>query len=601
MCREYTHVLARPRRTCSYRVRGPRGQDAMTLIAELKRRKVFKVGGAYLVVAWLAVQAASIGFPAFDLSPRMLRLCILFAALGFPLSLVLAWVIELTPEGLRIDPAKRGSKRLVSVALLLVVLALGWYFQGQPAFRATPPAPAAAVVAPDPHSIAVLPFVNMSADREQDYFSDGLSEELLNMLGQIPQMRVIARTSSFSFKDKKVDVPTIGRALNVATVLEGSVRKSGSTVRITAQLVRASDGSQLWSAIYDREITDVFKVQDEIAAAVVAALKVKLLPAQHVTNPHRTANSRAYDQYLLGKQFTGRATADGYRRAVAAFQQAIALDPGYAAAYAGLAVAEVYAADSAETEAENAAAKQRGLEAADKAIQLGPNLADGYVARGWMRANITWDWTGAQADLRRALEIDPSDSTVQRRYGQLLASQGRLPEAIVAVRKSVALDPLSSPPWGNLGYYLTAAGQMDEAKQALLRALQLNPESTFAQSNLAQLLLLQGNAKEALAMFRKSDDGYRQFGIAMAEHTLGHPDQSRQALDELIADYGQDYALQIAEVYAWRGEKEKAFEWLDRAYAGRDGGLSDIKLDLFLAPLRSDPRFTALVRKLGLE
>ena len=573
----------------------------MALMAELKRRKVFKVGAAYLVVAWLAVQAASIGFPAFDLSPRMLRLCILFAALGLPLALALAWVIDITPEGLRLDPATRGNKRFTGVALLMVVLALGWYFQGQPAFRPTPAAPAAVAFAPHPRSIAVLPFVNMSADHAQDYFSDGLSDELLNMLGQIPQLRVTARTSSFSFKDKSADVPTIARALNVATVLEGSVRKSGSTLRITARLVRASDGLQLWSAIYDREFTDVFKVQDEIASAVVDALKVKLLPAQRVINPHRTTDSRAYDQFLLGKQSAGRATAEGYRAAVQAFRKAIALDPGYAAAYAALAVAEVYSADSAETEADNAAAKQRALEAADKAIALDPNLADGYVARGWMRSNFTWDWTGARADLQRALEIDPSDSKVQRSYGQLLASQGRLAEGIAAVRKSVALDPLSSPPWGNLGYYLTAAGQMAEARQALVRALQLNPESAYAQSNLAQLELLEGHADKALAMFRKSDEGFREFGIALAEHTLGHPRQSQQALDQLIANYGQDYAVQIAEVHAWRGDKEQAFAWLDRAYAGRDGGLSDIKLDLYLAPLRSDPRFGAFVRKLGLE
>ena len=333
-------------------------------------------------------------------------------------------MIDVTPQGLRFDPAARGNKRFASIAVLLVVLALGWYFQGQPAFRPQPAAPPP--VAPDAHSIAVLPFVNLSPDREQAYFSDGLSEELLNMLGQVPQLRVIARTSSFSFKDKTVDVATIARALNVASVLEGSVRKSGNTLRISAQLVRASDSTALWSAIYDREITDVFKVQDEIAAAVVAALKVKLLPAQRVANPHRTADAQAYTLYLRGNEFFNRASADGYRRAVEAYRQAIALDPGYAAAYAGLAVAEVYDADSAETTAENDAAKQRGLAAADKAIALAPGLADGYTARGWMRSNFTWEWTGAQADLERALAIDPSNSTVQRRYGQLLASQGRM-------------------------------------------------------------------------------------------------------------------------------------------------------------------------------
>ena len=215
----------------------------MALFNELKRRKVFKVAAAYLVVAWLAVQVASIGFPAFDLPPRALRLSILVAALGFPLALALAWVLELTPQGLRFDPAARGNKRFASVVVLLMVLALGWYFQGQPAFRPAPVRPT--VVAPDPHSIAVLPFVNLSPDPGQAYFSDGLSEELLNMLGQVPQLRVIARTSSFSFKDKSVDVATIAKALNVASVLEGSVRKSGNMLRISAQLVRSSDSTEL--------------------------------------------------------------------------------------------------------------------------------------------------------------------------------------------------------------------------------------------------------------------------------------------------------------------------------------------------------------------
>ena len=569
----------------------------MALFVELKRRKVFKVGGAYLVVAWLAIQVASIGFPAFDLPPRVLRLCILGAALGFPLALALAWVLDLTPQGLRFDPAARGNKRFASIAVLLVVLALGWYFQGQPAFRpqlASPP------VAPDAHSIAVLPFVNLSPDREQAYFSDGLSEELLNMLGQVPQLRVIARTSSFSFKDKTVDVATIARALNVASVLEGSVRKSGNTLRISAQLVRASDSTALWSAIYDREITDVFKVQDEIAAAVVAALKVKLLPAQRVANPHRTTDAQAYTLYLRGNEFFNRASADGYRRAVEAYSQAIALDPGYAAAYAGLAVAEVYDADSAETTAENDAAKQRGLAAAERAIALAPGLADGYTARGWMRSNFTWEWAGAQADLERALAIDPSNGTVQRRYGQLLASQGRMADAIAAIRRSAALDPLSAPPWSNLGYYLVAACQWGEARQALNRALAINPESSYAQVNLATLELLQGHADTALAMFRESDGTFRPYGIALAEHSLGHARESQQALDALIADYAQDSAFQIADVYAWRGEKDKAFQWLSRAYEQHDGGLSDFAFDPLLASLRNDPRFPALARRIGL-
>ena len=260
----------------------------------------------------------------------------------------------------------------------------------------------------------------------------------------------------------------------------------------------------------------------------------------------------------------------------------------------------MYDADSAETTAENDAAKQRGLAAAEKAIALAPGLADGYTARGWMRSNFTWEWTGAQADLERALAIDPSNSTVQRRYGQLLATQGRMTDAIAAIRKSAALDPLSAPPWSNLGYYLVAAGQWGEARQALKHALAINPESTYAQMNLATLELLEGHADTALAMFRESDGTFRPYGIALAQHSLGHARESQKALDELIADYAQDSAFQIADVYAWRGEKDKAFQWLDRAYEQHDGGLSDFAFDPLLASLRNDPRFAALARRLGL-
>ncbi|MDR7098829.1 serine/threonine-protein kinase [Lysobacter niabensis] len=582
----------------------------MGLIAELKRRKVFKVGAAYLVVAWLAVQATSIGFPAFDVPPWCLRVFILGALLGFPVTLLLAWLFVVTPDGVRFDPAKSGTKRLTSFAALLVVLALGWYIQGRPGFRASDvAAPAVASHAgnpvpvrqvPDDRSIAVMPFVNMTSDKEQDYFSDGLSEELLNVLAQLPQLRVIARTSSFSFKGKAVDVATIAKALNVAHVLEGSVRKSGSMVRITAQLIRTSDSSHLWSATYDRQLTDVLKVQDEIAADVVAALKVKLLPTQKVGNPQQTRDPEAYNQYLLGNQFYSRSNAEGYRQAVEAYRRAIAIDRAYAPAYARLASAEVFAADSAETAAENTAAKQRALDAADKAIALAPELADGYAVRGWMRSNFAWDWAGAHSDLQQARALDPGNSLIQARFGQLLGSEGRLPEAIAEITRATETNPMAAGSWGNLGYYLIGSGNLPEARQALNRALAINPDSSFAHSNLAMLELLQGNAQKALAMYQKADDGFREYGVAMAQHTLGHSRESQRALDALIAGYAHDYAMQIADVYAWRGDKDKAFEWLQRAYAQRDGGLCDIKVDPLLASLRTDPRFAALVRKMGL-
>ncbi len=585
----------------------------MGLVDELKRRKVFKVGAAYLLVAWLAVQAASIALPAFAAPQWALRVFILFALLGFPLALVLAWAVESTPGGLRADASNAGTKRVVAAAVVLALLALGWYFRGQPAFRdtgpvaapaasaapsvaagpAAPPPPAAAV---DPHSIAVLPFVDMSQAKDQEYFSDGLSEELLNLLAQLPQLRVIARTSSFSFKGKEVDVGTIASALHVANVLEGSVRKSGNTLRITAQLIRASDSTHLWSQTYDRELTDVFKVQDDIAGAVVSALKVQLLPDQAMTSARRSNDAEAYNQYLLGKEFLKRDDEAGWRRAIDAFRQAIAHDGGFAAAYAGLANAEGNLADRLGDQAQMAQA----MTDASKAIALAPGLADGYSTRGISRLSFLRDWAGGGADLHRALALSPGDAQVQVTYARLMIALGRTDEALASTRRSVELDPLASVSWSQLGRILNFVGKYQEAEQALDRSLGLSPTCDTCLFHRGMTCLLQGRAADAITYFRSAGGGYGGAGMAMAEYTLGHARESQEALDAEIAAYSQGSAYQIAEAYAWRGESDNAFAWLGRAYTQNDGGLSFIKMDPLLASITHDPRFAGLLAKLGL-
>ena len=580
----------------------------MSFFDELKRRKVFKVGAAYLVVAWLAVQAASIAFPTFEAPLWALRVFILVVLLGFPLALVMAWLFDNTPEGVKFDHSVTGSKRVFAAAALLVVLALAWYYRGQPAFRAGESAPPASVAttaaasaspaatpAVDPHSIAVLPFVDMSQARDQEYFSDGLSEELLNLLAQLPQLQVIARTSSFSFKGKEVDVATIAKTLHVANVLEGSVRKSGNTLRITAQLIRTSDSTHLWSQTYDRELTDVFKVQDEIAGAVVAALKVHLLPDQAMTNAHRSNNAEAYNQYLLGNEFYQRMNPENWRRAIAAYQQAIALDGDYAAAYAGLSFAEGRLADNQG----DPAGAQRSLAAVEKALALAPELVDGYVTRGTMRLAFSRDLAGAQADFDKALALNASDSAAQTASGRLLTTLGRLPEAIAATQKAIELDPLSGDSWAQLGRLFNASGQLPRARQALERSLEIAPTSEYARFHLGETALLEGKLQDALATFDQGGS-YGRVGVAMAQFSLGHQDASDQALAEQIAKYSHGSAYQVAEIYAWRGEKDKAFEWLDRALAQRDGGLSFFKSDPLIASLRGDPRYAGMLRKLGL-
>jgi TolB-like protein/Flp pilus assembly protein TadD len=465
-------------------------------------------------------------------------------------------------------------------------------------FRAAPvPSDTTVPTAPplSERSIAILPFVDMSEKKDQEYFSDGISEELIDLVTRGTDLRVPARTSSFYFKGKQVTIAEIAKALAVTHVLEGSIRKSGDTIRVTVQLIRAADGYHLWSATYDRELKDIFKVQDEIAAAVVDVLKSRLAAPAGVLD--RPANPEAHSEYLLGKQFFNRGNPAGFQSAIAAFHRAISLDPRYAAAYAGLATAETYWADNGGQSAD----VERALADADQAIALAPNLADGYVARAWLRFSRKWDWADAQADLEKALQLDACDSTTQRRYGSLLAALGRLPEAISAAKKAIAIDPLSNAAWGNLGVYYNGLGAYADARKALDRALEINPDSMYARWNFGLSELLEGNAQNALAEFPESDaTAFHQAGLAMAQHSLGHAEQSRNALDALVAKLSERWAYQIAEVYAWRGERDEAFDWLQRSYTQHDGGLIQIKYDRLLTSLRSDVRYAALLRQMNL-
>ena len=579
----------------------------MGILAELKRRNVLRAGVLYIGAAWALTQGLAQLFPVFGINDWVVRWIVIAAVIGFPFWIAFAWFYELTPSGLRresdIDPADSAAHAtnrkfdfaIIGVLAIAVVLLLTntlvWHKGRGLETGSGTSAP--------PLSIAVLPFVNMSPDKQQDYFSDGLSEELLNQLAQVPQLRVIARTSSFSFKGKEVDIATIAKALHVANVLEGSVRKDGDTLRITAQLIRADDSSNLWSQTYDRKLTDIFKVQDEISSQVVAALKLKLLPAQQPGSLQHTHNAGAYQLYLLGKQVERR---DGdHPRAVRLLREAVAMDPDYANAWAELAVATDELANNEDSPVRAEQDVKAAFAAADRAIALAPNLSDGYASRGLLRYNRSWDWRGSLADFKRGHALDPSNVALLNYYAtSLFFVFNRHREAIVMSRRATVLDPLSIHAWEGLGRLLQADGQIPAADEAFRKAIDINAGATWGNYLLGYDELAAGDAKSALTHFRLiQEDAWVLAGTAVAEYSLGHARASQQALDRLKSQFAAGYAFQIAAVHAWRGEKDQAFAWLDRALAQRDVGMARLRQDPTLAKLHGDPRFAELVDKMG--
>jgi tetratricopeptide (TPR) repeat protein len=342
-------------------------------------------------------------------------------------------------------------------------------------------------------------------------------------------------------------------------------------------------------------------MQDEIAAAVVAALKVKLLHDQPpVVSQHRTSNPEAYNQYLLGRRFFSLSSVDGFRRAAAVYEKAIELDPSYAAAYAGLAKALNMQVDFAGSAVEQAANRGKALWAAEQAVLLDPMLAEGYAARANARAYGGYDWAGAQADFAQALSLHPGDPTMHAYYGRLLARTGRLPEAIAEATKAIELDPLYAGGHNILGWFLCSSGQLPEARRVLTRALEISPDNEWGHFFFGITALLQRDPTAALSGLAPFTTPRRKAILVLAERDLGHANESRRALDDLIAKHGETDAYRIAEVYAWSGDTDRAFEWLDRAHAQRDSQLPTLTFDPLVAGLRGDPRYKAMVKKLNL-
>ncbi len=445
-------------------------------------------------------------------------------------------------------------------------------------------------------SIAVLAFQDMSPQKDQEYFSDGIAEELLNLLAQVTQLRVIARTSSFSFKGQNVPIEEIARRLNVSHVLEGSVRKSGNKLRITVQLVRASDSAHVWSATYDRPLDDIFAVQDEIAAQVVEQLKIKLLGASPAA---RTTDPAAYALYLQARQLHRQGAAGGHDPELALLEQALKLDPGYVPAWT---LKSGIHGDQAATGSVPAPAGWRSArEAVNRALALDPGDGVAHARMGWIAIVADRDLAAAARHFRHALALAPADDTVLRGAAALLLCLGRPQSALAVHDWVVAHDPMNARLHVNLGLTNVWAGHFDAALAAYRTALQLSPGMMGAQAGVAHALRYQCRPEEALAAAKQEPvEVSRLLAMTMVLHDLGRVADSDAALAETIEKYAPDFAYNIAYVLAYRGETDRAFQWLDKAMAFNDGGLSEIAVQSEFANLRDDPRWLPFLRKIGM-
>jgi serine/threonine-protein kinase len=491
-------------------------------------------------------------------------------------------------------PARRKRGWLVAGAILALVV-------GTAVWRGRPSQAPVAAPAPIARSIAVLPFANIGGDKDNEYFSDGLAEELLNALARVPQLRVTGRTSSFRFKDRKEDLREIGRMLNASTLLEGSVRKAGTRVRIVAQLVNADDGYQLWAQSYDAELDDIFAVQDGIARSVAGALKVVLLaPGNGGPATARKGNSEAYNLYLQGRYFAARASEKDLARAGSSYERALKLDPLDARAWVGLARVHDTQAGWGYIPLEEGVRKAR--QEVEKALELDPHLSEAYVALGELRRAFDWDWAGADAAFKRAYELEPGSARVVRASSLLAGTFGRFDEALERDESAVALDPLDAATHTVMGVHAWRARSLPDAEAALRKAVELQPDFPGGHMRIGRVYLTQSNPVAALAeMEREKEPFFRLYGVALAYHALGRSREADAALADLIQNHGGDSAYQIAEVHAFRGELEEAFAWLERAYAQKDPGLPVMLVgDPLLDRLKPDPRYEAFLRKMRL-
>jgi adenylate cyclase len=569
--------------------------------SELKRRNVYKVAIAYGVVAWLLMQIASQIFPFFDIPIWAVRLVVLLLIIGFPIALILAWAFELTPEGIKrtedTDATRRPSRGRAWIYILVIGagLSVGLFFLGR--YTATSKQSGSAEL--PAKSIAVLPFVDLSAEHDQEYFCDGISEEILDALAKVEGLRVVARTSSFSFKGKDGGVSEIGQKLNVQNVLEGSLRREGNRIRVTAQLVNARDGFHIWSDTYERELQGVFAVQDEITHSIVDALKIKLAVAP---SPHPHQNTEAYDLYLQGLYLSNKSDEQSLRKSLDLFQRALDKDPNLARAWTGIAKDWGWLADAYVKPME---AWPKVKEAALKALALDERDAEAHIRLGGAKGILDWDPAGEKAELKRALELDPNSASARESLGWLLACEGDTNQGVFLLSEAKKLDPLSPAISYMLTWAYLAADRFDDAIAEGQRTLQLDPSYSYLGPPIAIAYREKGEFEKAITLYAKRQQATHSpsAGLAVTYARMGRQVEARRILDQLLQEAQTRYipADSIAGVYAELGEKDGAFRWLERAYTEHSSVLRFIGISHTFRSLHSDPRFADLLRRMGFD
>ena len=571
--------------------------------AELKRRNVYRAAVAYGVVAWFLTQLTTQVFPFFEIPHSAIRFVVIALALGFPIAMGLAWVYEFTPEGIvraeDLDPAKaRSARRLtgrvldfIIIGVLLLVIAMLLY-QRSP-FRSEPGETTSQ------KSIAVLPFVDLSQAKDQEYFCDGISEEILNALAKVGALRVVARTSSFAFKGTTADVAEIATKLGVENVLEGSLRRDGNRIRITAQLIDARNGFHLWSESYERELKDIFAMQDEITASIVNALKIKLavaLPLQKKPNPE------AYELNLKGRYFLNKRD---FKNAIDYFQQALAKDPSDALAYAGLSEVQVVLAVRGGVAPREVMPKAKA--AAAQALAIDDGLSEAHASLAYVTFFYDWDWPAAEREYKRAIELNPNNADAHHWYSHYLLAHGRIEESLSQSKRALELSPFDRLMSIHLTWHYLFARQYDQALDQHQKAAEMDKQAEGAWLGL--ILEQQGRYAEAIAQFQKNLEASPTGGSSTTKASLAHAyaaSGNREAAQKINAELQEQAkskyvsAFEIALVHAGLGEKDQAFAWLEKAYEERSSDLVTLTTEPRFDHLRSDPRFIDLARRIGL-